>query len=59
MRVRLETNVEGVRRWYPMGLETMRPHVVPPRRLRFFLALFEELVLLGLAQLLVAEGARG
>jgi Acetyltransferase (GNAT) domain len=59
VKVRAAASSGDVRRWYPTMLETLRPHVVPPRRLRFFLALWEELSPRGMCELLLAEGPRG
>jgi hypothetical protein len=59
VKVRRAGSREDVRRWYPMLLETLRPHAVPPRRLRFFLALWDELASRDMCRLLLAEGPRG
>lgn len=59
VKVRLARSADDVRRWYPTALETLRPHVVPPRRLRFFLALWEELAPRDMARLVLAEGPGG
>lgn len=59
LRVRRATSEADVRRWYPLMLEALRPHAVPPRRLGFLLALWEELEPRGMMRLLLAETAAG
>jgi hypothetical protein len=59
LRVRRAGSAGDVRRWYPLMLESLRAHAVPPRRLRFFLALWEELEPLGMMRLLLADSAAG
>jgi CelD/BcsL family acetyltransferase involved in cellulose biosynthesis len=59
MRVVEATTPEDVRRWYPLYLEALRFNVVPPRSLRFFLAVWEELAPSGAASLLLARDAAG
>jgi SAM-dependent methyltransferase len=44
-----------LRRWYDLYLEAMRVHAVPPRPLRFFLALWSGLRPAGLLRLVLAE----
>jgi hypothetical protein len=41
--VRCAATPEDVRRWYPLYLETMRHHTVPPRPLRLFEAMWDVL----------------
>jgi CelD/BcsL family acetyltransferase involved in cellulose biosynthesis len=55
LRVREAESLSEVREWYRMYLETMRHHVVPPRRWRLFAAMWDELRPPGMVQLLVAE----
>jgi hypothetical protein len=59
LRVRRASSEADVRRWYPLMLEALRPHAVPPRRLGFLLALWEELEPRGMMRLLLAETAAG
>jgi CelD/BcsL family acetyltransferase involved in cellulose biosynthesis len=59
LRVRRACSEADVRRWYPLMLEALRPHAVPPRRLGFLLALWEELEPRGMMRLLLAETATG
>ena len=44
-----------VRAWYPLYLETMRRHVVPPRPVRCFLAMLEHMRPAGTMRLYLAE----
>ena len=53
--VRDAAGLEDVRAWYRLYLETMREVVVPPRPLRLFEAMWNELVPGGLMRLHVAE----
>lgn len=53
--VRHAASVDDVRRWYPLYLEAMRHHMVPPRALRFFEGMWEELHGRGMLRLLLAE----
>jgi len=55
LEVRRATTIEDVRRWYPLYLEAMRAHAVPPRPLRFFEIAWEMLAEPGLMRLLLAE----
>lgn len=55
VEVRAATGVADVRRWYPLYLEAMRAHAVPPRPLRFFEIAWETLAEPGLMRLLLAE----
>jgi hypothetical protein len=59
LRIRRASSEADIRRWYPLMLEALRPHAVPPRRLSFLLALWEELEPLGMMRLLLAETAAG
>ncbi len=53
--VRRADTIDDVRAWYRLYLHTMRHHVVPPRPLRLFEAMWEELRPRGMMRLLVAE----
>jgi CelD/BcsL family acetyltransferase involved in cellulose biosynthesis len=53
--VREAESPADLRAWYALYLATMRTHAVPPRPLRFFTALWEELRARGLLRLLLAE----
>jgi Acetyltransferase (GNAT) domain len=57
IRVRSAETLDDLRAWYPLYLETMRRHVVPPRPYRFFEAAWDLLRPLGLLRLLIAEPA--
>lgn len=53
--VRDASSPEDVRRWHGLYLATMRHHVNPPRPLRLFTAMWDELRPLGMMRLLLAE----
>jgi hypothetical protein len=55
VRVRVANSEEDLRLWYGIYLRTMRRVVVPPRSLRFFLAMWEFMEPLGLMKLMLAE----
>lgn len=55
LRVRPAASEAELRAWYSLYLATMRRNVVPPRSLRFFLAMWRELASQGLMQLQLAE----
>ena len=55
VRVREARSPAEVRAWYALYLNTMRHHIVPPRPLRLFEAMWEELRPHGLMRLLLAE----
>jgi len=55
VRVRPAESEAELCAWYPRYLATMRRNVVPPRSLRFFLAMWRELAPQGLMQLQLAE----
>jgi CelD/BcsL family acetyltransferase involved in cellulose biosynthesis len=59
LRVRPAESLEDVRRWYPLMLEALRAHAVPPRSRRFFDALWHHLAPRGMMRLLLAEGRDG
>lgn len=59
VRVREAAADRDVRAWYPLYLEALRFNAVPPRPLRLFLGLWEELAPRGLMTLLLAEDERG
>jgi hypothetical protein len=52
-------SIEDLRAWHQLYLETMRWHVVPPRSLRFFEALWEELRPSGALWMLLAVRGEG
>jgi CelD/BcsL family acetyltransferase involved in cellulose biosynthesis len=53
--VRSAESPEDVRAWHALYMATMRAHAIPPRPLRFFAALWDELRPIGLLQLVLAE----
>ena len=55
LRVRMASPGESLDEWYGLYLQTMRRIVVPPRSLRFFRAMQEQLEPLGLLKIMVAE----
>jgi hypothetical protein len=55
IEVRPAVDEVELRAWYPLYLETMRAHAVPPRPLRFFESLWRLLRPHGLMRLLLAE----
>jgi CelD/BcsL family acetyltransferase involved in cellulose biosynthesis len=55
VRVRSAQTWQDVREWYRLYLETMRSHLLPPRPLRLFNAMWDELRPNGLMWLLLAE----
>ena len=55
VKVRDAASQADLSRWYGLYLVTMRRHAIPPRSLRFFIALWRNLRPLGLLRLLVAE----
>ena len=55
VRVRVADDLADVHAWYPLYLKTMREVVVPPRPLRLFEAMWQELAPEGLMRLYVAE----
>jgi hypothetical protein len=57
VEIRAATSVADVHAWYPLYLEAMRAHAVPPRPVRFFVAAWESLAELGMMRLLLAEKA--
>lgn len=57
--VREASSAGDVRRWYRLYLGTMRAHGIPPRPLRLFEVIWDMLVPLGLARLLLAERQTG
>ena len=59
VRVREASSVGDVRRWYRLYLVTMRGHGIPPRPLRLFEVVWDILVPLGMARLLLAERSAG
>jgi hypothetical protein len=58
IRVRFATSEDDIRKWYGIYLRTMRRVVVPPRSLRFFLAMWRNMAPLGLMKVLLAEQQR-
>lgn len=57
--VRPAVSEADIRAWYPLYLEALRIHAVPPRSLRLFLGLWKELAPHGRMTLLLAEDAAG
>jgi hypothetical protein len=55
VRVRIANSEEDLRRWYRIYLRTMRRVTVPPRPLRFFMAMWNCMEPLGLMKLMLAE----
>jgi hypothetical protein len=55
VRVRPASTLKELRAWYRLYLDTMRHHVVPPRPLRLFRAIWEEMRPHGTMRLLLAE----
>lgn len=55
VRVRIASSEEDLRRWYRIYLRTMRRVIVPPRPLRFFLAMWKYMEPLGLMKVMLAE----
>lgn len=55
VEIRAASSVSDIRRWYQLYLVTMRSHSIPPRPLRLFEVIWDRLVPLGLARLLLAE----
>jgi CelD/BcsL family acetyltransferase involved in cellulose biosynthesis len=55
LRIRTADSEAELRAWYRVYLATMRRNVVPPRSLRFFLAMWKELASQGFMQLQLAE----
>jgi Acetyltransferase (GNAT) domain len=53
--VRTAVRLEDVLAWHPLYLDTMRRHVVPPRPLRLFVAMWEHMRPAGTMRLLLAE----
>ena len=52
---RIATNVDDLKKWYALYLDTMRFHTTPARSYKFFKSLWEILKPKGLMQLLVAD----
>ncbi len=48
-------SLDDVHRWYPLYLESMRAHAVPPRSLRFFESAWTSLAERGMLRLVLAE----
>ncbi len=59
VQVRESDEIEDLRCWYKLYLETMRIHKIPPRSLRFFTLLWENLKPAGFLQLYLAENGDG
>ena len=61
VRVRDAETIDELRQWYVTYLDAMRDHLVPPRPLRLFEAMWQEMRPRGLMRLLLAEqpGADG
>jgi hypothetical protein len=57
--VREASSVNDIQRWYRLYLQTVRTHGIPPRPLRLFEVIWDVLVPLGLARLLLAERSTG
>lgn len=57
--VRLGASEADVRRWYPLHLEALRAHAVPPRPLRLFVAMWQEMAPAGMMRLYLAEDGDG
>lgn len=57
--VREASSASDLRGWYRLYLETMRAHGIPPRPRRLFEVIWDILVPLGLARLLLAERRAG
>jgi len=55
LRIRTADSEAELRAWYRVYLATMKRNIVPPRSLRFFLAMWRELASQGLMQLQLAE----
>jgi GNAT acetyltransferase-like protein len=55
VRVRVANSEGDLRLWYGIYLRTMRRVVVPPRSLRFFLAMWKYMEPLGLMKVMLAE----
>jgi hypothetical protein len=55
LRIRAAERLADLQAWYPLYLETMRWHLVPPRPFRFFEAAWEQLRPDGILRLLLAE----
>lgn len=55
VRIRTATNESDIISWYPLYLETMRTHAIPPRSLRFFRDCWNHLGKAGFMKLLLAE----
>lgn len=55
VRIRDARSEADLRRWYELYLATMRVHAVPPRPLRYFLALWAGLRPAGMLRLVLAE----
>ena len=58
VRVRDADTIDDLRRWYTTYLDAMRDHLVPPRPLRLFEAMWEEMRPRGQMRLLLAERHR-
>ena len=59
IRIVEATTLDDVIRWYPLYLEALRFNGVPPRPLRLFRAIWEELAPTGSASLLLARDEAG
>lgn len=57
--IREASSFSDVRRWYRLYLVTMRAHGLPPRPLRLFEVIWDILMPLGVARLLLAERSGG
>jgi hypothetical protein len=57
VRTRWAGNIDDLRRWYDLYLETMSWHAVPPRPYEFFEAIWELLYPPGFMRLLLAENS--
>ena len=55
VRVRFANSEQDLRRWYGIYLRTMRRVIIPPRSLRFFLAMWKYMEPLGLMKVMLAE----
>jgi CelD/BcsL family acetyltransferase involved in cellulose biosynthesis len=58
VQVRDAESVADVQAWHALYLSTMRTHAIPPRSLRFFAALWDDLRPLGMLRLVLAEQGR-
>jgi Acetyltransferase (GNAT) domain len=57
--IRVAEDETDLRAWYPLYLEAMRAHVVPPRPYSFFTSVWRTLKPLGLMRLMLAETMEG